>query len=467
MVLFIFILGVLVLWFIWWVSSDNPPSNSQHYKSSNQTHRHHIGRYNKANQYKQAEANRLRELQEAKRKAEAWEKEAKIKAEQKATQEAFEAYLKKQDELAVEALEKKLAAEGEEKQKHILEQTERLKQETEAEKRRQEKERAKERLKAEFIAGAKRLAATQENQLRQADERAELELCETDTDYYYALEGVYNRNTYGFSSSAIKSLSYDCGVFNELESGIAQLNTPEQLIQYIYSYGNMHRAKLLQAFESLVSNRELDLYGQDIEIIDYGCGQGIGTIVFIDFLKSYPQFNYSVRRVRLIEPSILALKRAALHARYSLRSANQPQVVHAINKELDDLTVDNLKCDTNTIKFHIFSNILDVEAFNLTGLYDRIVDNASGINYFICVSPNIFSDGSHPRNQRLVRFREYFQNSYNTTLLSRRTCSIQSYGNKPWTRFEKVFKVDFDEEVTTTTNSNTAYVFDEPDDLPF
>jgi hypothetical protein len=347
-----------------------------------------------------------------------------------------------------------------EQQRRLLEQTERLKQAARAEEKRQEEARAEQRRQVELRAEQQRQAAVREEQQRQAAERVELELCERNTDYFSDIENSYNNNPHGYSLTTIRNLSYDCGVFHELESGVALLNTPQQLIQYIYSYGKMHKAKLHQSFEALVNSREFDLRGQSIEIIDYGCGQGIGTVGLIDCLKSYPSFRYTINKVRLIEPSLLALKRASLHVRYSLQSARQPQVVHSINKGLDDITTNDLACDDFAVKFHIFSNILDISSINLQNLCGKIADTFEGVNYFVCVSPKIFADGSHPRNQRLVRFMEYFQNTYETTEISSRTCDINT-----WKRFERVFKVDFN-ELITNTNINATLV-DEPDDLPF
>ena len=74
----------------------------------------------------------------------------------------------------------------------------------------------------------------------------------------------------------------------------------------------MHQAKLQQAYHSIFSNNHLPLIGQPIEIIDYGCGQGIGTICLVDYIKEQTNRNCNVVKIKLIEPSVLALKRAVL-----------------------------------------------------------------------------------------------------------------------------------------------------------
>lgn len=60
--------------------------------------------------------------------------------------------------------------------------------------------------------------------------------------------------------------------------------------------------------------------------------------------------------------------------------------VNAINKDFDSLDIDDFK-RTNVKKIHLFSNILDVEAFDLAKfihLFQRLFGND---NYFICVGP--------------------------------------------------------------------------------
>lgn len=46
-----------------------------------------------------------------------------------------------------------------------------------------------------------------------------------------------------------------------------------------------------------------------MEIIDWGCGQGIGSVCVIDFLKDRELTRW-LKRVTLIEPSAEALERA-------------------------------------------------------------------------------------------------------------------------------------------------------------
>ena len=81
---------------------------------------------------------------------------------------------------------------------------------------------------------------------------------------------------------------------------------------------------------------------------------------------------------------------------------------------------------------HLFSNILDVEFFRLDrGFLEKISSSQKGLNYFVCVSPNI----NDKRNARLDMFYRYFDEHFETELISDRSDDIGKYK-----RYEKVFK---------------------------
>ncbi len=299
--------------------------------------------------------------------------------------------------------------------------------------------------------------------IKQIEEKKQLQYCEANTKYASTLNNIFQNNPANFNFASIRSICRHHDVWHELENGVAILTTYEQLSQYIFSYGNMHQAKLLQAFQA--SNLQLD--GQKVEIIDYGCGQGIGTIVMLDYLKQNTAFNFTIDRVKLIEPSELALKRAALNVRLSLKSANQNQNVYAVPKEIDDITLADIETNSQTVKVHIFSNILDVEDFSIYTLFNKIQSSQKGLNYFICVSPNIMQS----RNERLDEFQGYFSNA---STISQRESDIPNRSNseKPYRRYERIFKVQIGQNATsksvtlpkikTTTTNNYPL-----DDLPF
>ena len=338
---------------------------------------------------------------------------------------------------AEEARQAKLEEQKEEAKKINQQQAEnewRKKQLYFANKRRQEKEQKKE------------LELETERKIQQS-------FFETETPYCASIENVFNKNKENFQFDTIRSLSRDYGIFNELNRGVYQLETHELLGQYIFSYGKMHQGKLKQAIQSIFKNNHLHLNGQEIEILDYGCGQGLGTICFLDYIKFHTNRNCKIFKIKLIEPSELALKRAALNVRYVLRGfLDQPQNVYAIHKELDCISQSDLATQENSIKIHIFSNIIDIECFNILNITDKINKTQKGLNFFICTSPNIIQY----RNKRMDLFQAELANTGIMEEISYRQDSIPNPNpnGKSWTRYERIFKININQQAIIPINQN-------------
>ncbi|MBB3840123.1 superfamily II DNA helicase RecQ [Runella defluvii] len=184
--------------------------------------------------------------------------------------------------------------------------------------------------------------------------------------------------------------------WQNLNQGVDLLDSHELMCQYIFSYGNMHEAKIQKALSSISNPKEV--FKTDIAIIDWGCGQGLATVCFFDFLKSQGIPN-NTQKVILIEPSEQALERAKLHTNVYIKDETKIQLV---NKYLDE--VERTDIETNqSITIHFFSNILDVPQIDLKKLAQLVGENVIGEHYFFCVSPLI-----EGRSHRLDAFYNYF-----------------------------------------------------------
>ena len=95
--------------------------------------------------------------------------------------------------------------------------------------------------------------------------------------------------------------------WQNLNQGVDLLDSHELMCQYIFSYGNMHEAKIQKALSAIKNPKEV--FNTDIAIVDWGCGQGLATVCFFDFLKNEGIPN-NTQKVILIEPSEQALERA-------------------------------------------------------------------------------------------------------------------------------------------------------------
>jgi len=171
------------------------------------------------------------------------------------------------------------------------------------------------------------------------------------------------------------------GLYDNLKRGTAMLSNDNELNQYLYSYGNMHQAKLDKTYKKLFESLDLS-NNKKIEIIDYACGQGVASIVLLNYIEN--NFNYclsNIEKITLVEPSEVALNRAE-------KILNQSANICTINESFDDLTETHFNSDQSVTKIHLLSNILDMgdEHFDMEHIAEVILKSQSGVNYFVCVS---------------------------------------------------------------------------------
>lgn len=169
----------------------------------------------------------------------------------------------------------------------------------------------------------------------------------------------------------------------ELNHGIDLLASEEALNCYMSAYGDMHVTKCHAA----MMNFPFQQLQGNIEIVDWGCGQGIGSATIIDILQQRDLLHW-LRKVTLIEPSEKALGRANLNVKQLTHNNVEIEI---INKYLpskgisEDYTLSSIGYKyTNVI--HVFSNILDVSTIDL-GAVARMVASSHGKHFILCIGP--------------------------------------------------------------------------------
>ena len=180
-----------------------------------------------------------------------------------------------------------------------------------------------------------------------------------------------------------------------LNHGVDLLDTHEKCCRYLLAYGEMHEAKIHYALDKLTNLTEI--CRQNFSVIDWGCGQGLATICFFDYLNKKNITN-NTQKVILIEPSDITRNRAKIHVNAYLKNE---EIIHTINKRLDDVIKDDIITDT-PITLHFFSNILSVPDFDLKKLANSIGNDVNGTHFLICVDP------LNCQNQRMLAFFRYF-----------------------------------------------------------
>lgn len=207
---------------------------------------------------------------------------------------------------------------------------------------------------------------------------------ESKTAYSYLIEHMPApsfQKVWNIAYDFIRKLPTDlCNELHEsLNRGVDVLDTEPLLQMYIFAFGKMHNAKLLYAFEHMQKNA---VKYNEIEIVDYGCGQGLATICYHDYILEHNK-EQKIKRIILIEPSSMALSRAEL-----LCSRFYPDAeIIAVNKQFDDLTKEDLNVSSEIPTIHLLSNILDVDSYDLQHFSQIVKEQSVGDNEYILVSP--------------------------------------------------------------------------------
>jgi len=257
-------------------------------------------------------------------------------------------------------------------------------------------------------------------------------LIETGTNYAELLKKV-SPNFQAIRDISVKQFNQyenQNDIFYSLGRGVKILKEEAQLYSYINSYGNMHEAKMISALHYLPLD-ELDC--KNIEIFDWACGQGLASVVLHEYINNNKS-KLNISRVVLIEPSEIALKRAALHVRHFAKQCE----IKTILKDIDSVQHTDIQSNANTIKIHLFSNILDVDGFSMQHLISLIAQTQKGNNYFVCVSPYI----TDAKTARIDKFVQHFANNYDSYKTYYEVENRKGDWKNEWSRVIRVFKVN-------------------------
>lgn len=266
------------------------------------------------------------------------------------------------------------------------------------------------------------LGRTSEITIRRAAQHADLLYME-EGEYANEIFCLQNPNFQSIRSIAIRNTDFGEQLATR---GVQPLTSEHEMFVYMKSYGNMHYAKMQSAIPYI---NEQILQG-DYELVDWGCGQGIATMSFIEYCSTHNLTRPSC--VTLIEPSEIALSRAALHTRV----LSPQSTIRTICSGFEELRASQVSTNDAKPKIHIFSNVLDVELYNIHALESVVQSSQHGLNYFLCVSPLINA-------LKTARIRA-FESAFNTCS---GYCHLADAENatgdwqQNWTRVMRVFSI--------------------------
>lgn len=215
-------------------------------------------------------------------------------------------------------------------------------------------------------------------------------------------------------------------LFEEINHGMNVLSTNEHLHTYMYCFGLMHEAKLNKAFLEIPKRF---FKPSEIEIVDYACGQGIASLCFANFLEDSGH-ETRIKKITLIEPSTVALSRAALICHKVCPEA----IIETIASEFDDLEDDQIST-AEVPRVHLLSNILDMTYYDLNHLARVINQVKKKGDLFVCVDPWYHDrklDGRQRKLMRLSNGKEIYHDVFN---------AYQLQEDKSWTAYITIFRV--------------------------
>lgn len=186
---------------------------------------------------------------------------------------------------------------------------------------------------------------------------------------------------------------------NPNDRGRCPLAEDAAVMCYLVAYGQMHQEKLKIAFDAMLEKVTIP---SRINIVDWGCGQGLGSMVLLDYLKERGH-DVSVDNVILIEPSALSIEYAELYLSTKLKG--QGTCIKVVNKYFSDLQNDDLQMDGESTVIHLYSNVLDVENIDIKDLALWLKAFRQRENYVVCASPYYWSG-----NMRIEDFFNYLNN---------------------------------------------------------
>lgn len=208
---------------------------------------------------------------------------------------------------------------------------------------------------------------------------------------------------------SIAGTENDLDIHNSLGYGRNVLNSLAQLDQYLYSYGLMIQSQWSQICENL------HLDEGNITLLDYGCGQGLASLLLFDNFE----ISDDVREVILIEPSDIALNRAEGIIRCCYPGAE----IRTICSDFDSVEADDLVTNDDNIRIHLMSNVLDISGFDHFGLIEKLGETR-GIHYFIAVSHDRNFEGGASRLEELFNaINECCSSELLESRLERYTCN--------------------------------------------
>lgn len=165
----------------------------------------------------------------------------------------------------------------------------------------------------------------------------------------------------------------------DLENGLANLTSNDQLYMYLSAYGDIHRQKLMMAYDKIPNKV---WHEGKLAVIDYGCGQCVAEMVLSDFMKRHYIDNDKIGEFIMIEPSRASISQGIKYLQAFFDDCD----ITTFNDTAGKVTSDSLRTNAQTV-IHIFSNVLDMPEFDREHIAEILNQDMSRNHILVCVSP--------------------------------------------------------------------------------
>jgi Leucine-rich repeat (LRR) protein len=230
-------------------------------------------------------------------------------------------------------------------------------------------------------------------------------------------------------------------------------NKADEMQKYFAENGRMHKAMMYDALEQFIAH----LDGKEITLIDWGCGQGIASMLVLDYIRE-KQLNIKLNKLFLMASSDTkdALDRAFAHIDVLKQNITKVYgtTVVPCPEECSDETQENynesvnfeLNLCVNDVILHLFANDDIPFDFQAYDWFNFSFDVFNG--YFLCISNDYEFDIDYiPKQIGSIE------------MLSVRDDKIGRFK-----RYERIFKSDRIEENILSKNHTSVIDLDE---IPF
>ena len=192
-------------------------------------------------------------------------------------------------------------------------------------------------------------------------------------------------------------------------------NEADEMQTYLAQYGKMHKALIYDALEQFIER----LDGQSITLIDWGCGQGIASLLVLDYLRE-KQLNIKIEKVILIGNDTKYLSRAMLHVDVLKQNDIDIEAIDVTHSQ----DIEKLNQTRTHLSLNLFAN--DAMPLDYLDIESDIFENA----YFMCVS--------NESNERIDAFFEGISDFIDIDkIITDREAKIGRFK-----KFEKIFSLD-------------------------